>query len=106
MTKLAQNRWFRFIVLYFTVFFGLSALFVLGVEIHSSLILPAEPTGWNAKQIKTIQANQKKLKDPEHFCFAVLGDNRGSIRTFNKIIDKMNQPQLVEDSANVDKYTK
>jgi hypothetical protein len=106
MTRLAQKRWFRFIVMYLAVFFGLSALLVLGVELHSALILPALPSNWNAKQIKTIQANAKKLKDPEHFCFGVLGDNRGSIRTFNMIIDKMNGPQLVEDVANIDKYTK
>jgi serine/threonine-protein phosphatase CPPED1 len=92
-------------VLYFTIFFGMGFLFVAAIGVHSFLILPKAPTNWNAKQIEQIKANQKKLKDPEHFCFAVLGDNRGSIRTFNRIIAEMNKPQQVEDSANPDKYT-
>jgi hypothetical protein len=106
LSRLARKRWFKFIVVYLTVLLGAASFFVLGVKFHEAVILPKLPTDWNTKQLEIIKARQKKMKDPEHFCFAVLGDNRGSIRTFNAIIDKMNQPQIVMDSASVDKYTK
>ncbi|MHB8894724.1 MAG: metallophosphoesterase family protein [Candidatus Geothermincolia bacterium] len=106
MSAVMRKRWFKVVVLYLTVFFGAASLLVMWVGIDSALLLPEAPTDRNAKQIDLIKQKQKTLKDPEHFCFAVLGDNRGSIRTFNTIINKMNEPQQVESSDNPDVYTK
>ena len=106
MVWIAQKRWFRAIVIFFAAFFAGGFLLVLAVGAHTAFVLPKAPTNWNANQIKLIEKRREALKDPAHFCFAVLGDNRGSIRTFNAIINKMNQPQEVEDSANPDIYTK
>ncbi len=50
-------------------------------------LLPVGSGNWNAKQIQKIAAQPTS----DHFCFAVMGDNKNGFDTFQKIIQDINQ---------------
>ncbi len=59
------------------------AILTLGLELHSVIIFPRiEMWNWNA--LKKIDSSK------EEFSFAVFGDNKNSITTFNRIISSIN----------------
>jgi Calcineurin-like phosphoesterase len=59
----------------------------LGIKIHSALT-PLEVSNWNYENLKQID------KDQTNFSFAVFGDNKNSVTTFNHLIDRVNQEDV------------
>ena len=65
-------------------------LIILGsiIKIHSILYFP-EINHWNYHQLQSINSTKKE------FSFAVFGDNRNSIKTFEYLIEKINQEDII-----------
>jgi hypothetical protein len=54
-----------------------AVVFTSAVKVHAAWLLPGAPSGWNSKQMA-------KIPEPgDKFSFAVLGDNKNSIKTFD-----------------------
>ncbi len=66
----------------------LSIIFTLGIRIHSIFSYPKE-TGWNYKQLQKID------KTKNSFSFAVFADNKDSITTFERLIKKVNNDNVL-----------
>jgi hypothetical protein len=62
-------------------------VFAVGIKIHSGLSM-VKVTDWNYGNLQKINKNQ------ETFSFAVFGDNKNSVTTFNHLIDMVNQDHV------------
>lgn len=71
-----------------SVILFLSFLFLIALGISCSLIpLTMAPThNWIAESLQRVQ-----LDDPDHFSFAVFGDNRGSHEIFPRLLGQVSQ---------------
>lgn len=66
------------------LFIAISLLIItIGIKIHSAITFP-QITDWNYRQLQKID---KKAKN---FSFAVFGDNKNSITTFENLINAVN----------------
>jgi hypothetical protein len=59
-----------------------------GIKIHASLNRPSE-SDWNYKRFRRIDTRRKD------FSFAVFGDNKNSISTFNQLITDVNRDKVI-----------
>jgi len=73
---------------YVGIFFGLVLLFASGIKIHSLLTEP-QISDRNYHQLQKID------KSKNNFSFAVFGDNKNSITTFNNLISKLNKENIL-----------
>ena len=73
---------------YGAILLFLILLFTTGIEIHSTLTTP-QISNWNYHQLQKIDHSRK------NFSFAVFGDNRNSIFTFNNLISQLNKENLL-----------
>lgn len=70
------------------VFFVLILLLASGIKIHSILTAP-EISNWNYRQLQKID------KDQDDFSFAVFGDNKNSVKTFDTLISELNRDDIM-----------
>jgi len=73
---------------YITIFFVLILLFVVGVKIYSTLTKP-KISDRNYHQLQKID------KSKTSFSFAVFGDNKNSVKTFENLISKLNNDNIL-----------
>ena len=73
---------------YVAVFFVLVLLFASGIKIHSVLTEP-KVSDWNYHQLQKID------KSKTDFSFAVFGDNKNSAKTFENLISKINNDNVI-----------
>ena len=81
MRKIFFNKYIVIILL-------LVLAFALAIKIHSALS-SLEVTNWNYDNLQNIDKGQTD------FSFAVFGDNKNSVTTFNNLIDRVNQDDVV-----------
>ncbi|VVB83156.1 3',5'-cyclic adenosine monophosphate phosphodiesterase CpdA [uncultured archaeon] len=65
----------------------LGAIVLLLVWIIVWNILPVGTGNWNERQIQQIQS----VNSSDHFCFAVLADNKNGFKTFDQIVEDINK---------------
>lgn len=84
-------------ILALTVLIALGIVFVTAVKVHSTWLLPKAPVNWNKSQLAKIDKRKIGTTDKprDSFSFAVLGDNKNSIQTFDRIIKKLNQDDVL-----------
>jgi hypothetical protein len=70
---------------------GLGLVSITAVKVHESFLLAKAPKDWNATQLKNIRSRLSRLPNPNEFTFAVFGDNKNSVGTFNRVIDNLNR---------------
>ena len=75
------------------ILFGV-VLFLIGWIIFWEII-PVGSGNWNGKQITNIKKAEESAKNKDKFCFAVMGDNKNSFKTFQRIISDVNQKNPV-----------
>jgi hypothetical protein len=75
MKRKIFNKFFGYMVLAIT-------MLTIAIKIHSLLTFPAI-TNWNYHQLKKM--NEKT----DDYSFAVFGDNKNSITTFNELVKKL-----------------
>ena len=73
---------------YIVIFFVLILSFASGVKIHSLLTEP-KISDWNYHQLQKID------KSKTNFSFAVFGDNKNSVKTFENLISKLNNDNIL-----------
>jgi len=73
---------------YATIFFVLILLFASGIKIHFYLTEP-KISDWNYHQLQKID------KSKTNFSFAVFGDNKNSVKTFENLILKLNNDDIL-----------
>ena len=73
---------------YILTFFILVLLFASGIKIHSTLTKP-KVSDWNYHQLQII--NNSKT----NFSFVVFGDNKNSVKTFENLISKLNNENIL-----------
>ncbi len=66
----------------------LGIAFTLGIRVHSMFSFPKE-TDWNYKQLQKIDQSKNV------FSFAVFADNKNSVKTFKKLINKVNNDNVL-----------
>ncbi len=62
-------------------------LFLISIKIYANLTFP-QISDWNYHQLQKINNRQN------NFSFAVFGDNKNSIKTFDNLISKLNQDNI------------
>jgi len=67
---------------------GILSLLAISIKIHSLLSFP-KISDWNYHQLQKIDKTKKE------FSFAVFGDNKNSIKTFENLIKKINQEDII-----------
>lgn len=78
--------WLSAVALLFLV---LAVIFASAIKAHSAWLLPGAPAGWNEKQLSRIAAAG------EQFSFAVLGDNKNSIKTFDLLKKSLEKEDIL-----------
>ena len=73
---------------YIVIFFVLVLLFASGIKIHSALTEP-KISDWNYHQLQRIDHSKNE------FSFAVFGDNKNSVKTFENLISKLNKEDIL-----------
>ena len=73
---------------YILAFFVLLLLVTTGIKLHATLITP-NVSDWNFHQLQKIDKNKT------NFSFAVFGDNKNSITTFDDLISKLNKEDVL-----------
>ncbi len=63
-------------------------LFATGIKIHSALTAP-QVSDWNYHQLQKIDHSKR------NFSFAVFGDNKNSVKTFENLISKLNNDDVL-----------
>jgi hypothetical protein len=81
MKRKIFNKFFGYMVLAIT-------MLTIAIKIHSLLTFPAI-TNWNYHQLKKM--NEKT----DDYSFAVFGDNKNSITTFNELVKKLNKDDVI-----------
>ncbi len=73
---------------YVLIFIIIVLLFASGIKIHSLMTAP-KTSDWNYHQLQKID------KSKTNFSFAVFGDNKNSVKTFNTLISKLNKENVL-----------
>ncbi len=73
---------------YVVIFFILVFLFSSGIKTYSVLTEP-KISDWNYCQLQKIDSTKN------NFSFAVFGDNKNSVKTFNNLISKLNKDNIL-----------
>ena len=68
---------------------ALAVIFTSAIKIHATWLLPGAPTGWNRKQVSKIPSPGEK------YSFAVLGDNKNSIKTFDILKESLDREDIL-----------
>lgn len=83
-----MERWSRRILIVACGLLGAALIAAIAVEVHSTWLLPEAPRDRNASQ-------QSRIEAPEgSFSFAVFGDNKNSLRTFDLLRDKIDEDDV------------
>jgi len=67
----------------------LAVIFASAIKIHATWLLPRAPSKWNERQLSKIGV------PGEQFSFAVLGDNKNSIKTFDLLKKSLDREDIL-----------
>ncbi len=79
---------------YVGIFFLVVLVFAGAVKLHS-ILTEFGVSQWNYRELQRIKGIEKQSDNPDNFSFAVFGDNKNSVKTFDNLIARLNRDNII-----------